>query len=477
MGESHRFSLSYRFEPLISDRVPVARAEPVKIPVVSPTPSVVTVQNSFRLTALPHSLQVNEIRAGKNFKLVFAEIENIERTEGIVVHILDSKGNTVIGLHRRFPGTPELYWNGKTTQGKWVGPGDYLVTARLYEEGRRVTARRSLVIKILNQEKKLELKVDKDVFAPIIQSERKKVSFVVNTSVPDSVKTMEVLISNSKGVVVRSIKATTFNRYFSWDGFDAKGKVLEDGVYHIAVKLTDEQGSVQNAEVSVEIDTRRPNLALQTDSVIFTPGDKMAPLMIYPRTDALTGISYEWYIKVTDFEGNVQKAFKGQGSPPPQLAWDGYTGKGSLMASEALYYLQFELIMESGAIARTPRQILISDFESYDIENAIEVPLAAVAFDQGSAAISLDRFRELKKVADAVRKYGTEYRVKIIGHASSQESSDNGNTSVELSRSRASAIRDYLVHSEKLDPVRIRYIGYGELRQSESVAEIILLTK
>jgi outer membrane protein OmpA-like peptidoglycan-associated protein len=205
------------------------------------------------------------------------------------------------------------------------------------------------------------------------------------------------------------------------------------------------------------------------------------------KTEGLTGIPARWELAVESFEGRRVRLFEGKGSPPEKQIWPGLDERGEKVASESLYYASYLLEMESGAFVRTPRQVLGSEVTAFKEQSAIKVTLATAKFSPDDESVPLEDYQSLKEAAEAVKKYGAEYLVQVLGHCDSVEAKGAVNP-MELSYLRAKAVRDYLVESGGLDPGRVKAMGFGSERPSGDSAneegraknrkvDVILFTK
>ncbi|PWT95148.1 MAG: hypothetical protein C5B55_01705 [Blastocatellia bacterium] len=70
----------------------------------------------------------------------------------------------------------------------------------------------------------------------------------------------------------------------------------------------------------------------------------------------------------------------------------------------------------------------------------------------------------LKEIADAMIKH-PDWKLSVEGHT---DSIGNSNYNLELSRRRASAVKDALVKRYKIDPNRLTTVGYGATRPKET---------
>jgi outer membrane protein OmpA-like peptidoglycan-associated protein len=215
----------------------------------------------------------------------------------------------------------------------------------------------------------------------------------------------------------------------------------------------------------VDVDTRKPSLALEEYPKIFEPGNDARSVEFTTKTNEVTGIPLRWELLIESLDGKRVRLFQGRGTPPEGVKWDGLDEQGQKVPNESLYYATYSLEMDSGAVAKTPRQVLGSEITAFTEQSAIKLTLATTKFQSNDEGLALDDYKGLKEASDAVKKYGTDYMVQVLGYADAQEASGPV-SALELSFLRAKAVKDYLVDSGGLDPTRVKAMGFGSERPS-----------
>jgi outer membrane protein OmpA-like peptidoglycan-associated protein len=333
----------------------------------------------------------------------------------------------------------------------------------------------------------LALQVDSDVFAPGNGSRRPLANFAISGG-GAAVQGFSLAITRQGSLqVLRSLKGRILPKALHWDGRNQQGRVVPDGSYIATLRATLRSGQTLSASVRLDVDTRKPSLGLEAYPTIFDPNDPARALSLSPRTDKLTGIPSRWEILIESLGGARVRLLEGRGSAPEKLQWNGLDDHGQKVPSESLYYVTYNLEMESGALAKSPRLVLGSEITAFAGQSAIKVTLASAKFLPDDEGITLEDYKSLKEAADAVKKYGAEYLVQVLGYADSQEAKGPVGA-MELSFLRAKAVRDYLVESGALDPERVKSMGFGAERPSADNAtdegraknrkvDVILFTK
>jgi len=101
---------------------------------------------------------------------------------------------------------------------------------------------------------------------------------------------------------------------------------------------------------------------------------------------------------------------------------------------------------------------IIADIENNKSVNNRKVRLRTILFDIGSNKIQSESFAYLDSVAFFLAKIPT-ITAEISGFT---DNTDNAAANLQLSESRAKAVRDYLTRVINIAPTRIKAVGYGQ---------------
>ncbi len=309
----------------------------------------------------------------------------------------------------------------------------------------------------------LKLQADSDVFAPLAQSRRPAAGFSVGYSGETQSYSL-VITRQGSASPLRTLKGKKLPRSLRWDGKDQQGKTVPDGSYSATLRVLPQGGGpALSASTGVDVDTRRPELKVSAYPRIFDPNDPSRPVRAETRVEKLSGIPLRWEALIETLEGRRIKLFEGRGALPEAILWNGAGDTGEKAPPETIFYLSVSLEMESGAMAKAPRLALGSEVSAFSQKDALKVTLATVKFVPGDEVVALDDYAALKEAAEAVKKYGAEYLVQVLGYADDREAGGQSTGPLELSYLRAKAVRDFLVDAG-LDAGRVKAMGFGNER-------------
>jgi len=99
----------------------------------------------------------------------------------------------------------------------------------------------------------------------------------------------------------------------------------------------------------------------------------------------------------------------------------------------------------------------IIDLELVKIEEGKKLELPPVYFEQSTATVKSNSFIVLDELGDFMRQH-YNVRIRIEGHTDNQGDPD---ALLRLSEDRAKAIKNYLVGTKRINPIRIATLGFG----------------
>jgi outer membrane protein OmpA-like peptidoglycan-associated protein len=223
-------------------------------------------------------------------------------------------------------------------------------------------------------------------------------------------------------------------------------------------------GTTLTAQTRLDVDTRRPNLDLSAEPKVFEARGEVGAVTFNMGQTAEAGIPASWRLSIETLTGKKIKSFAGKGTPPGQVVWNGVDEVNKPVAGGTLYYADYVVAMESGALARQPRVVLASKLE--EPKQPFKVTLQNLRFDEGVESVNLEEFSGLKETAATIKKSNTDYVLVINGYAALGEAGKAGLGELELSFLRAQAVRNYLVDAEGLPADKVRAVGSGIKAQS-----------
>jgi outer membrane protein OmpA-like peptidoglycan-associated protein len=310
----------------------------------------------------------------------------------------------------------------------------------------------------------LRLSLEDDSFAPLARSARPQARMDVAYDGSDAQRWIFSVRREGQDRALRVISGRALPARLEWNGLDRAGRRAPDGDYLLDLAVLTRAGLTQTAEARVSVDTRRPTLSLQTDTRVFRPGAEGQGLSLTLGLAGDVEAAARWTLRFESLVGRPLKTFGGEGVPPATVVWNGLDERGDPVPGGALYYADFSVETDSGALATLPRLSVASRLEEPTLP--FRVPLATVHFQPGDEMVSPEEQTVLHEAAAAVKKYNSDYVVLVLGHAETSEGPQSLRGGLELSFLRAGAVRDYLLGTEGLDPKRVKASGLGDAEAS-----------
>ncbi len=449
-GPSHRFGVEYAFAP-----GPQARRSPTPRPSATPSPTPTPAVGPLDLGLRAEPALFNPSK-GDKLQLSVVAPEGASAASSLV-EIRPLSGPAV--AQRRAEGLPlDFAWDGRRPGGGDAPPGAYRASLTVFDAQGRTLGAAEARFTLEAGTGRLRLSPEADIFAPIPQSVRSSARLAVGYDGADAQRWTLTVRRAGEPRPLRVTSGRGLPRVLAWDGRDRAGRRVPDGLYSLSLDVL-ARGTTVSAKAELSVDTRRPRLTLEGAPRVFKPGEGVAAVSFKTGLSGEAGIPSRWTLRVESLQGKAIKSFEGAGAPPASVAWNGVDEAGRPVAPGSLYYVDYKVEMESGALAALPRLTLASRPEESKLP--FRVPLQTLRFGDGDESIALEDYAGLKEAAAAVKKYSSDYVVQVEGHAQDGESGRGGLGELELSFLRAKAVRDYLVESEGLDPQRVRSSGFG----------------
>ncbi|HUX14610.1 MAG TPA: FlgD immunoglobulin-like domain containing protein [Spirochaetia bacterium] len=283
--------------------------------------------------------------------------EGIGRYE---ISIADSAGTNV----RTFTGSGAIpgsvTWDGTNTEGRILPDGTYTTRVTVdYLKGNLASAAGPDLV-VDTTAPRVSVSTDDPVFSPDGDGLRDTLLIHQTSSSEDS---WTAEIKNSGGATIRTWTWNGMAPDLVWDGRDAAGNIVPDGVYQYRISATDRAGNTGSGGIeAIRVDTRPTPVKLKVDTPAFSPdGDGVLDTLHFlPDLKVNSGIS-NWSLTVFALINQRQpvRTWKGSESVPASIEWDGKTDGGT-RADEGSYIATLDVTYAKGnrETARTGELVL-----------------------------------------------------------------------------------------------------------------------
>lgn len=268
-------------------------------------------------------------------------IPQLKETTGIRdwrIAIQNSAGTTVQSFTGRDTAPASQTWNGRTggspdTAGTTVPDGSYRAYIEVnYAAGNRSEAwSRPFIVDTVAP--KATLTTPYTLFSPNGDGRKDTLPFTVRTEGDDP---WTALIIDAAGGEIQSWAWTGAAPSLTWDGTDAAGNAVPDGVYRFALSSTDEAGNSTRIPLdTITVDARIPRAFFTADRTAIAPKDGPEGVALQFSVNLTPQENIDrWSLELRDDAGTVVRRFPSPeartASPPETIPWNGYDDAGLL---------------------------------------------------------------------------------------------------------------------------------------------------
>lgn len=232
-----------------------------------------------------------------------------------------------------------LAWDGLDDKGRLASEEQYRALLQIsFENGQSTKATSSTFILDITPPT-VTVKVPYLLFSPNGDGKKDTLS-IQHTSSKNPLWTSQIL--NSKNEVIKTLSLSGELGLWDWDGKNEAGNRVVDGIYSYQVLGIDEAGNRAQATIrNIQVDSRTLSLFLTLDKYILAPGQPgdlgEIKFSILPSVNEQIS---SWSLGIFHRENGIQKEFKGSGSLPPSLSWNGVGVSGAL---EGIYTVKLNV--------------------------------------------------------------------------------------------------------------------------------------
>ncbi|HPS85489.1 MAG TPA: OmpA family protein [Spirochaetota bacterium] len=375
--------------------------------------------------------------------------------------IKNSNGITVASFEWSGSSVPEkVVWKGIDDSGTVLPDGLYFYSILSTDKaGNKASA--SLREIILTTKMEIADIRFEDEYFSYKKDNKKTIRFFPDLSSVKGIERWEVTISDSDDKkIIRTLSGTgIIPAYIDWDCRDAKGELLDDGVYNVRFAAWYSSG---NNPVSfpkkVVFDSTKPVISISHDPALFSPDDDGENDYLTLNMKAADNSGFDrWEINIYNESGILFKKFSGRGVVPQQLKWDGIGSSNELVESASDYDVQFTAVDPAGNISETATDKIPVDILVVVTERGLKMRVSNIEFGFGSSSLKKRGTKILDRVYQILEKYGS-YNVVVEGHT---DDIGDEEYNLKLSEKRALAVKNYLI-TKGTGEARLKYVGMGE---------------
>lgn len=258
----------------------------------------------------------------------------VKTKSGIVsykLQIMDATGD-IVKTYQAEESLPDKFtWNGLRDNGSRCPDGEYMAildtVSKNGSQGKTVTQHFILDVTYPT----VEMEVPYILFSPDGDGNKDVLPFTVKTSKED-LWIGEIRSASNK--VIKQMQWQGSVPDFSWDGTDAAGNIVADGMYSFTLSSEDVAGNKASATITdIQIDTRSTKIYVtMTESGISPNGDGFKDTQKFSIGISVAEGIESWKFDIEDDKGGVVKSWSQKDTPqiPKEITWNGIGDDGSV---------------------------------------------------------------------------------------------------------------------------------------------------
>ncbi|MBI9107774.1 MAG: hypothetical protein JEZ04_13585 [Spirochaetales bacterium] len=184
--------------------------------------------------------------------------------------------------------------------------------------------------------------------------------------------------------IFRGFDEFNLDKEITWDGKDAEGNILPDGVYNVQVWVKDATANITEVDVDDFIlDTKPPKVDIKKpENMMFSPNnDGNADVFIILQADG--SVEAEWTGVIRNSKDGAVKTFKWEDKAPEDVLWDGTDDDGDFLPNGKYNYV----ISATDLAGNKSEEFKLNNIEINAGAPVFKLELAAPAFSPNSDGV------------------------------------------------------------------------------------------
>ena len=239
---------------------------------------------------------------------------------------------------------PALEWNGNTDAGTVAPDGTYSLVITAWDDNGNTKDWTAGTVVVKTAPPQVAVSAPLTEFNPV--GPRDRLNLVQRGSAED-LWTGTFTDAQGKVVLTREWKNGS-PATFDWDGRNASGQVVSDGVYSYTISAKDRAGNQGQAKVGNLLVNSVPTpLDLKVNRTAFSPGGNGAKILSFQPIPGVTAGMTSWRLEVQSVSGSVLRTMAGTGQVPPGIPFNGKNEAGTPFA-DGEYKARLSLTYSNG---------------------------------------------------------------------------------------------------------------------------------
>jgi len=289
----------------------------------------------------------------KDAESLALEIVAPEKVREYTLQIVAQDGPAALSAVRTWKGEAPLsqyMWRGETDAQIPAPDGHYAASIKVvYRNGDEAESATGTFI-LDRQFPKIDIAIQGNIFSPDGDGRSDTLAITQKSVLGDD---WIGTVKDSAGNVVRTWTWQLEAKDFVWDGRNANGAVVPDGLYIYSVESQDSAGNRTAAGAyKIQVETGRRTVQLRVSDQAFSPNNDgiKDELVIYVEADARDRIK-QYSLVILDKSGQAVRSWKGSADLASEYRWNSTNGAGGQVL-DGDYSVSLEVLYLNDAFAK-----------------------------------------------------------------------------------------------------------------------------
>jgi flagellar hook assembly protein FlgD/outer membrane protein OmpA-like peptidoglycan-associated protein len=225
----------------------------------------------------------------------------------------------------------QLRWDGRTDQGGVAPDGTYRYYVESWDDNGNLGKSQEGTVVVDDTAPTAEIKAPYLVFSPNADGNKDTLPLSISGS-PEVSWKGTILDSKGQEVLAREWKDQSPSS-FEWDGKNAQGLLVPDGVYSFRLAATDRAGNAFAGRLdNILVNTLATPINITISDSYFSPnGDSVKDQVVFQLAVPVTTGIEKWSLVVVDQAGQARRTFAGTSSLQTEIVFDGRNDAGKIL--------------------------------------------------------------------------------------------------------------------------------------------------
>jgi flagellar hook assembly protein FlgD/outer membrane protein OmpA-like peptidoglycan-associated protein len=315
---------------------------------------------------LIRSLSIRDERDIKGYRFVVLDSNGVkvreivnkdERPENVTVKNVLAR---LVYVRKGISVPEQIRWDGRTDQGGVAPDGAYTYYVESWDDNGNLGKSMTGTVIVDDTPPAAQVKAPYLVFSPNGDGNKDTLPLEISGSAEVDWKGS---VQDSQGQEVKAYEWKDGSpQSFEWDGKNAQGLLVPDGVYAFRLAATDRAGNSFATKLdNIIVSTLATPINITiSDSYLSPNGDGVKDTVVFELEVPVTSGIEKWNLAVVDQKGGARRTFSGTQDLPPELVFDGKDDSGRVLP-EGTYVGKLAVLYVNGNNPKADSPPLVID--------------------------------------------------------------------------------------------------------------------